>query len=307
MKILEKFINIDKEANIFQNLAVKIIGPLLCDPSLNIREYSFELLFKLYQKKKIQRTDLIYILYNNINESSFIIRKRAIKALSNLVFYEKERDSLKSIILIFLNKIYDNSESDKIKNIIYDFFIQIFKNNKSNGNELLYYFLNIIIELFSSSEEISGNYSNYLSTQLNLLFDKIHDKINSYDIMIDYLMQKYITNKDEENNNNIKELSLNERMKFIHSLNLIQILTKYHKKSISVYIEYFCNFLEYNSDIQLHNNRIIQLTCMIINNYFDDKNSLENMDKNNKNNNNSNDIDESITIKFKTLCQIENL
>ena len=31
MKILEKFINIDKEANIFQNLAVKIIGPLLCD------------------------------------------------------------------------------------------------------------------------------------------------------------------------------------------------------------------------------------------------------------------------------------
>ena len=307
MKILEKFINIDKEANIFQNLAVKIIGPLLCDPSLNIREYSFELLFKLYQKKKIQRTDLIYILYNNINESSFIIRKRAIKALSNLVFYEKERDSLKSIILIFLNKIYDNSESDKIKNIIYDFFIQIFKNNKSNGNELLYYFLNIIIELFSSSEEISGNYSNYLSTQLNLLFDKIHDKINSYDIMIDYLMQKYITNKDEENNNNIKELSLNERMKFIHSLNLIQILTKYHKKSISVYIEYFCNFLEYNSDIQLHNNRIIQLTCMIINNYFDDKNFLENMDKNNKNNNNSNDIDESMTIKFKTLCQIENL
>ena len=119
MKILEKFIDIDKEANIFQNLAVKIIGPLLCDPSLNIREYSFELLFKLYQKKKIQRTDLIYILYNNINESSFIIRKRAIKALSNLVFYENERDSLKSIILIFLNKIYDNSESDKIKCIIY--------------------------------------------------------------------------------------------------------------------------------------------------------------------------------------------
>ena len=303
MKILENFINIDKEANIFQNLAVKIIGPLLCDPSLNIREYSFELLFKLYQKKKIQRADLIYILYNNINESSFIIRKKAIKALSNLVFYEKERDSLKSIILIFLNKIYDNSESDKIKNIIYDFFIQIFKNNKSNGNELLFYFLNIIIELFSSSEEISGNYSNYLSTQLNLLFDKIHDKINSYDIMIDYLMQKYIINKYEENNNNnIKELSLNERMIFIYSLNLIQILTKYHKKSISVYIEYFCSFLEYNSDIQLHNNRIIQLSCMIINNYFDDKNSLDIKEKNN-----INDIDETMTIKFKTLCQIENL
>ena len=128
MKILEKFIDIDKEANIFQNLSVSIVGPLLCDLSLNIREYSFELLFKLYQKKKIKRTDLIYILYNNINESSFIIRKRAIKALSNLVFYEKERDSLKSIILIFLNKIYDNSESNKIKSIIYDFFIQIFKN-----------------------------------------------------------------------------------------------------------------------------------------------------------------------------------
>ena len=305
MKILEKFIDIDKEANIFQNLAVKIIGPLLCDPSLNIREYSFELLFKLYQKKKIQRTDLIYILYNNINESSFIIRKRAIKALSNLVFYEKERDSLKSIILIFLNKIYDNSESDKIKTIIYDFFIQIFKNNKTNGNELLYYFLNIIIELFSTSEEISGSYSNYLSTQLNLLFEKIYDKIHTYDIMIDYLMQKYIINKDikeEDKNNNSKELSLSERMIFIHSLNIIQILTKYHKKSISVYIEYFCSYLEYNSDIPLHNNRIIQLTCMIINNYFDDKYTYDNSDKNKSDN-----IDENVTIKYKTLCKIENL
>ena len=304
MKILEKFIDIDKEANIFQNLAVKIIGPLLCDSSLNIREYSFELLFKLYQKKKIQRTDLIYILYNNINESSFIIRKRAIKALSNLVFYEKERDSLKSIILIFLNKIYDNSESDKIKCIIYEFFIQILKNNKTNGNELLYYFLNIIIDLFASSEEISGNYSNYLSTQLNLLFDKVHDKITTYDIMIDYLMQNYIINKDSNNNrDDNNEASLSERMKFIHSLSLIQILTKYHKKSISIYIEYFCNYLEYNSEIQLHNNRIIQLSCMIINNYFDDRKKSEICEKNNKNN----DIDETISIKYKTLSKIENL
>ena len=312
MKILEKFIDIDKEANIFQNLAVKIIGPLLCDPSLNIREYSFELLFKLYQKKKIQRTDLIYILYNNINESSFIIRKRAIKALSNLVFYEKERDSLKSIILIFLNKIYDNSESEKIKNIIYDFFIQIVRINKTNGNELLYYFLNIIIELFYSSEEISGNYSNYLSTQLNLLFDKIHDKINTYDIMIDYLMQKYIINKDSQSNednknNNIKNLSISERMIFIHSLNLIQILTKYHKKSISVYIEYFCSYLEYNSEIPLHNNRIIQLSCMIINNYFNEKKNFDNISEKDKNKKNNNDIEDTVSIKFKTLCKIENL
>ena len=45
-EILEKFIDLDPEANIFQNLAIKIIGPLLCDPSLNIREYSFELLYQ---------------------------------------------------------------------------------------------------------------------------------------------------------------------------------------------------------------------------------------------------------------------
>ena len=250
---------------------------------------------------------MIYILYNNINESSFIIRKRAIKALSNLVFYEKERDSLKSIILIFLNKIYDNSESDKIKCIIYDFFIQLFKNNKANGNELLFYFLNIIIELFSSSEEISGNYSNYLSTQLNLLLEKIHHKIDTYDIMIDYLMQKYIINKGIDNhsnandNDNDNELSLSERMVLIHSLSIIQILTKYHKKSISVYIEFFCNFLEYNSDIQLQNNRIIQLSCMIIHNYFEEK-------KNNNENNGKNSLeDETISIKYKTLCKIENL
>ena len=302
MKILEKFIDIDKEANIFQNLSVSIVGPLLCDSSLNIREYSFELLFKLYQKKKIKRTDLIYILYNNINESSFIIRKRAIKALSNLVFYENERDSLKSIILIFLNKIYDNSESDKIKSIIYDFFVQIFKNNTSSGNELLFYFLNILIELFSGSEEISGNYSYYLSSQLNLLFEKIFDKINTYDIMIDYLMQKYIINIININNNNenkTDELSLPERISFIHALNLVQILSKYFKKSISIYIEYFCSLLEFNSDIPLHNNRIIQLSCMIINNYFIDKNAGE------KNNIIIND--DTFSIKYKTLCKIENL
>ena len=309
MKILEKFIDIDKEANIFQNLSVSIVGPLLCDSSLNIREYSFELLFKLYQKKKIQRTDLIYILYNNINESSFIIRKRAIKALSNLVFYEKERDSLKSIILIFLNKIYDNSESDKIKSIIYDFFVQLFKNNLSTNNELLYYFLNIIIELFSGSEEISGNYSNYLSTQLNLLFEKIYDKINTYDIVIDYLMQNYIINKDKsnnsqnnENNENLnEELSLTQRMEFIQALNFVQILTKYYKKSISIYIEYFCSLLEYNGDIVLHNNRIIQLSCMIIGNYFEEKKSGDN------DNSNIIEDEDTFTIKYKTLCKIENL
>ena len=311
MKILEKFIDLDKEANIFQNLSVSIVGPLLCDSSLNIREYSFELLFKLYQKKKIQRTDLIYILYNNINESSFIIRKRAIKALSNLVFYEKERDSLKSIILIFLNKIYDNSESDKIKNIIYDFFVQLFKNNLATDNELLYYFLNIIIELFSGSEEISGNYSNYLSNQLNLLLEKIFDKINTYDIMIDYLMQNYIINKDKitdnenENNDNNnentnEELSLSQRMSFIHALSFVQILTKFYKKSISVYIEYFCSLLEYNGDIVLHNNRIIQLSCMIIGNYFEEKKSGEN-------DNNINNDEDTFSIKYKTLCKIENL
>ena len=302
MKILEKFIDIDKEANIFQNLAVKVVGPLLCDTSLNIREYSFELLFKLYQKKKIQRTDLIYILYNNINESSFIIRKRAIKALSNLVFYEKERDSLKSIILIFLNKINDNSESDKIKSIIYDFFIQLFKNNLSTGNELLFYCLNIMIELFSGSEEISGNYSNYLSSQLNLLFEKIYDEINTYDIMIDFLMQNYIINKssiDENKEQNNEILELSQRLNFINALNLVQILTKYYKKSVSIYIEYFCSLLEYKSDIPLHTNRVIQLSCMIIGNYFEEKNLL------NKNNNII--IEENFSIKYKTLCKIENL
>ena len=179
-----------------------------------------------------------------------------------------------------MNKIYDNSESDKIKSIIYDFFVQLFKNNLSTNNELLYYFLNIIIELFSGSEEISGNYSNYLSTQLNLLFEKIYDKINTYDIVLDYLKQNYIINKDKSNNsqnnenneNQNEELSLTQRMEFLHILNFVQIITKYYEKSISIYIEYFCSLLEYNGDIVLHNNRIIQLSCMIIGNYFEEKN-----------------------------------
>ena len=98
--------------------------------------------------------------------------------------------------------------------------------------------------------------------------------------MIDYLMQNYIINKDKitdnenENNDNNnentnEELSLSQRMSFIHALSFVQILTKYYKKSISVYIEYFCSLLEYNGDIVLHNNRIIQLSCMIIGNYFE--------------------------------------
>ena len=266
MKILEKFINIDKEANIFQNFAVKIIGPLLCDCSLNIREYSFELLFKLYQKKKIARADLIYILYNNINESSFLIRKRTIKALSNLVFFEKERESLKSIILIFLNKIYDNSESEKIKELIYEFFIQIFKNDRTNNNELIYYTLNVIIQLFTGCEESTGNFNNFLTEQLTLLFEKINDKVETYALMIDHLMKNFILVNDEIEIE--EDYSLNQRLLFIYSLNLIQILSKYHKKSISIYIEYFNDFLNFQKFTQVQNNKVVLIVCNIINNYF---------------------------------------
>ena len=46
-------------------------------------------------------------------------------------------------------------------------------------------------------------------------------------------------------------------------------MTKYYKKSVSIYIEYFCSLLEYKSDIPLHTNRVIQLSCMIIGNYFE--------------------------------------
>ena len=71
-----------------------------------------------------------------------------------------------------------------------------------------------------------SEYSNYLSSQLNLLFEKICDKINTYDIMIDYLMQNYIINKssieeNKEQNNEILELS--QRLNFINALNTMVV------------------------------------------------------------------------------------
>ena len=78
---------------------------MITDASFNIRELSLDILFNLYQNSKIERGNFICVLYQNINENSFLIRKRIITALSDLVLKENEREHLKQIILIFLKSI----------------------------------------------------------------------------------------------------------------------------------------------------------------------------------------------------------
>ena len=257
LKILEKFILFEKNDIIFQNFDVNVISPLLCDSSFNIRELSLNILFKLYQNKKIERGNLIYILYENINESSFLIRKRIITALSDLVIEEKEREHLKTIILIFLNKLNDNSESEKIKKLICDYFIFSFKNNTKTKNELLFNTIETFIELLKETENIlTGN--NFICECIKNLFESIHGQINTNDICIDYLTQKYLFKEDT----NILDI--------IQCLNLIKIFSYYDPQNTVIYIEYISNFLMFKKENENKNitNRIIQISCEILSNVF---------------------------------------
>ena len=289
MKILEKFINFEKKDIIFQNFQVNLITPLLCDSSLIIREYSFNLLFKLYQNEKINRDRLITILYENINESSFLIRKRIIKAFSNLVLFENERDNLQGIITIFLNKINDTSESEKIKNYIYDFFLNAFKlkNDYSLLKQILQIFINLSIEMNEISEG-----STIISENIYKLFEKINLdlKKQQYEIMISFLFENYLFIEK-----NSKEITNNDLTYIIHALTLLKIISKYNSEILSIYIEEICNYFsqnspiksirklnnskeEYNSIVNNKSNIIIQLSCEILSNIF----SFEDNNKSNK-------------------------
>ena len=259
LKILEKFILFEKDDVIFQNFDVNVLAPLLSDSSFNIRELSLNILFKLYQNRKIERGKLIYILYENINESSFLIRKRIVTALTDLVIKEDERENLKTIILVFLNKLNDNSESEKIKKLIYDYFIYSFKKSPKTKNELMKRTIKIFIELLKETENfITGN--NFIGESIKKLFENIHSQISSYDIIMEDLTQKYLFNDNAD------------LFDTIQCLNLIKIFSCYETYSVGIYIEEISTFLMFSKENENQNivNRIIQIVCEIITNVFNE-------------------------------------
>jgi hypothetical protein len=148
LKILEKYLPFQ---DIFHHFDVDTIGSLLSDSSSNIREYSLEILLKFYKNKKIEKDQLLCILYENINESSFLIRKRIITTLADLSKSEEEHnvEHFKSVNFVFLNKIGDSSESMKIKNIIYDYYYDIF--NSSRKSSLASNTINIFVKIMSDN------------------------------------------------------------------------------------------------------------------------------------------------------------
>jgi hypothetical protein len=107
LKILEKILIFEGELKIFENFKPEMLSILLGDSSYYIKEYSLEILFKLYKYKKIERKSFLNILFENVNESSFLIRKRIMKALVGITLedlsnIENYLDNLKTINFIFL-------------------------------------------------------------------------------------------------------------------------------------------------------------------------------------------------------------
>ena len=148
LKILEKYLSYE---DVFHHFDVDTIGSLLSDSSSNIREYSLEILLKFYKNKKIQKDQLLCILYENINESSFLIRKRIVTTLADLFKNEEDQniEHFKSVNFVFLNKIGDSSESMKIKNIIFDYYYDIF--NTSRKTELASYTIDILVKIMDDN------------------------------------------------------------------------------------------------------------------------------------------------------------
>lgn len=286
LKILQQFIKFESTDNIFQNFDIGIISALITDASFNIRELSLDILFNLYQNSKIERGNFICVLYQNINENSFLIRKRIITALSDLVLKENEREHLKQIILIFLNKLNDNTESEKIKKMIWDYFSYSFHQNgkavsskKKNKNELLFLTVDIFINILSESENIC-NGNNPMVDNLKRLFDNITKKGTQYDNVIDYLVSKYMSNF---NIALIGKYTVNELMEVIQSLNLIKILSTYNSQNIKVYIECICNLITPRKETGNDNNNnmylniIIQICCEILTNIISNKTSSKDL------------------------------
>jgi hypothetical protein len=190
LKLLEKFLTFEGKENIFKHFNIDIVSSLLSDHSFHIREYSLEILLKFYKFGKIERNQLLCILYENINETSFLIRKRIIKALIDLVYTDDinnvdilelcldeskkiEIEHFRNVNFIFLNKLLDNSESEKIKSMIIEYYFNIFNNCKKYNN-LTTNTLVTFIKLLTDNQDyqLSSHYLENIAT--------IFEKVNLY-------------------------------------------------------------------------------------------------------------------------------
>ena len=271
LKILALFGELDDNLNVFQNYAIKLIGKLLTDNSFHIREFSFELLFKLFQKGKISKNKLIEVLYANINETSFCIRNRAVKELANLVYQSKDKETLKPILYIYFEKLQDESESLKIKNRILEFFTGAF----NNCENMLNLFLETLIEIFIENEKSSENCINIFEVELSNLLEKINQKVKTFTQIFDYFLNNYLLSPKI-----IEKKGLKEQLNFISILTLVKIISKYDADSVAIYINTFYEVLGFNSEIQEHNNKALVLGIEIISNLIMGNNRKNNRRRN---------------------------
>jgi hypothetical protein len=173
LKSLERFLIFEKEKVIFPNFQIEFIGSLLADSSYYIREYSLEVILKFYKFNKIDHGTLMYILYENLNEPSFLIRRRIVKSLIVLMKQEKSTpsDHFNNVNFIFLNKLIDNSESLKIKHTIIDFYSELFS-VKKNKEEICFRIIDSFISILNEGEEFQTS-NNHIVDHLNKLFIKV--------------------------------------------------------------------------------------------------------------------------------------
>lgn len=292
LKILEKFLVFEGEDKFFQNFQPEMLSLLLSDSSFYVKEYSLEILFKLFKFKKITKNNFINILYENINETSFLIRKRIIKALIGLILEEKENDDkehFKTINFIFLNKTIDNSESVKIKNLIYDFYYQIFSctgiGKNKNRENLVFDIISVFIEILKENDEdLNGSGNSLIYSQNSSSENLLQNIKNLFAILIeerklkescitnisDFIFSEYILSYlklkagfyGEEKNLNLSEnlekgpsTHLLENYKFlIQALNIIKIISNFYPEPITIYFQTLLDFLktEENTHTSVH-------------------------------------------------------
>jgi len=114
--------------------------------------------------EKIDIGTLFVILNDNVSESSFLIRKRIIKMIINLINEQFDKIELiyfKSVIGLFLNKILDNSESLKIKAIIYEFFHEFLIAKFTQDNKIAKKIIDLFVEILKEKEDFILNVNAY--------------------------------------------------------------------------------------------------------------------------------------------------
>jgi hypothetical protein len=287
LRTIKEYLIFEKTKFLFNNLSIDIYTILLNDSSLNIREIAVDIISLIFFYKKISLVKFFSILMQNLNENSFIIRKKIVKILLNLL---QRKDSLDEITkkedflpyfynshIIFLDKINDNTESNKIKDLIIKFYSNIFLYNNNNKDK------------DKEKDKEKDNLYIYSNDNKNIVNNAIDKDVN---IDIDY--------HNQNNSNFINESYNNSKEK--ERENLLYLTIKVFVDILN-YINFPNNNNNYNNNS--NKNRIKEMGIQLndlnykekINNLFKYLNEeyLNTMSKNNKNynNNNNNNINKT--------------